>query len=486
MASGVPEFAGAQAYRAARGTLDTAVHEAAASAFGFTERHLQALWFDSHYRPARLETADGEPVTVLAPGQWNLDAGPDFLDAHLTLGADRRTVRGDVEIHTRAEDWHHHGHQQDPRYRNVVAHVTYWPGRLSVDALPPGAIQLSLKTAIEATPGLHLADIDVTAYPFAAPLPRDGDPSPPLAGLGPGCVGALLEAAGEERLRQKTERMRDQFTRAAPREVLYEGVMAALGYQHNRGAFRRLARLVTRSQLEEAANASPRAAYALLMGVSGLLPATAASDWDSATCHWMRGLWDHWWKLQAHWESRILPRGAWRRAGLRPQNQPARRLAAAPALFISPSPLEDRLLALDPRLAPAWLHAVDDLLTVDDRVAYWPRRLAIGGTPTADVVAILGAPRRASIIANVLLPFVAAMDQDVSALLPSLPREDTNHLLRHAAAALLGPDHNPTIYARGLRQQGLIQLFHDFYLPNRLPDLADAVQRYTASSTLPP
>jgi hypothetical protein len=35
------------------------------------------------------------------------------------------------------------------------------------------------------------------------------------------------------------------------------------------------------------------------------------------------------------------------------------------------------------------------------------------------------------------------------------------------AYTLFGPDHNPAEYRTGLRQQGLIQMFHDFCLVNR-------------------
>jgi hypothetical protein len=38
-------------------------------------------------------------------------------------------------------------------------------------------------------------------------------------------------------------------------------------------------------------------------------------------------------------------------------------------------------------------------------------------------------------------------------------------------------DHNPALYADGLRQQGMLQLFHDFCLPNRIHDLTRVATR---------
>ena len=54
--------------------------------FPYSERHLQCVWFDEIYRPVVLHTLDGEEVMVESPGRWNLESGPDFLDAILLIG----------------------------------------------------------------------------------------------------------------------------------------------------------------------------------------------------------------------------------------------------------------------------------------------------------------------------------------------------------------------------------------------------------------
>ncbi|MCA1808565.1 MAG: DUF2851 family protein, partial [Lentisphaerae bacterium] len=60
------------------------------AAFGYTERHVKCVWYDPRLRPARLHDMRREPVEVENPGRWNLEAGPDFLDALLLVGAKRR------------------------------------------------------------------------------------------------------------------------------------------------------------------------------------------------------------------------------------------------------------------------------------------------------------------------------------------------------------------------------------------------------------
>jgi hypothetical protein len=66
-----------------------------------------------------------------------------------------------------------------------------------------------------------------------------------------------------------------------------------------------------------------------------------------------------------------------------------------------------------------------------------------------------------------VIPFLAAEGLPVAHLLPALPAEEDNSLLRQTAHALFGRDHNPAFYRDGLKQQGLLQIFYDFCLNNR-------------------
>ena len=64
-----------------------------------TEKHIQAIWYDPALRPSDLCTCDGRKVNVIHPGEWNLEAGPDFQHAVLEIGDAHCRVTGDVEIH---------------------------------------------------------------------------------------------------------------------------------------------------------------------------------------------------------------------------------------------------------------------------------------------------------------------------------------------------------------------------------------------------
>lgn len=85
-----------------------------------------------------LRTTSGEPVEVIDPGLLNINAGPDFFNAKLKI-ADTLWV-GNVEVHTKASDWVHHGHHEDSTYDSVILHVVgevdYQVHRTSGELIP--------------------------------------------------------------------------------------------------------------------------------------------------------------------------------------------------------------------------------------------------------------------------------------------------------------------------------------------------------------
>lgn len=456
-------FAAADAYRTLTAPPRGCVRQTSAG-FAHTERHLQCIWFDSALRPADLRTADGERVSVISPGRWNLEAGPDFLDATLQLdGGDCRQLQGDIEIHIHPADWERHGHGRDPRYRRVIAHVTYSAAAAPPASLPPGALAIPLGEALAANPAFSMDAVDLTAYPYA--FSTENCPCAAiLATWHPDRVAAMLEAAGAFRLEQKAARLAVQLRGQDADTVLYRETMAALGYKQNAVPFRLLAARIPPEVLRPLA---PLDAYALLLGVAGLLPPSPSPRWNPGTRALLRRLWDAWWPFQARWASACLPASAWTLSSLRPQNHPVRRLAAAATLFASnPQPPWQRLQAQWQRTggigdAAAWFDPPPPL-------DHWLHHLGFGGATRPSPVALVGADRLAAWGANVVLPLLAASGADMAVLLPALPPEQVNSVMRQTAHRLLGRDHNPSLYARsGLRQQGLMQIFHDFCLAER-------------------
>ena len=97
------------------------------------ERALWRLWQKRAARQQEFRTSQGRRVRVLFPGRPGVTAGPDFRAALLEIEG-LGLVRGDVEIHRRADDWDAHGHTDDPNYSGVALHAALEPP--GADAAP--------------------------------------------------------------------------------------------------------------------------------------------------------------------------------------------------------------------------------------------------------------------------------------------------------------------------------------------------------------
>jgi hypothetical protein len=88
-----------------------------------TESFLHYVWKNKIFRFLDLKTTDDEDLKIIHPGFPHQDAGPDFKQAIIKIGA--ITWAGDVEIHVNSSDWIKHRHQLDPKYQSVALHVVY-------------------------------------------------------------------------------------------------------------------------------------------------------------------------------------------------------------------------------------------------------------------------------------------------------------------------------------------------------------------------
>jgi len=87
-----------------------------------TEEFLHFIWKFRLYH-ADLTNERGEYIQVVKTGEHNMDAGPDFLNAQIRIGA--TLWAGNIELHIKASDWFVHKHQNDQLYDNIILHVVY-------------------------------------------------------------------------------------------------------------------------------------------------------------------------------------------------------------------------------------------------------------------------------------------------------------------------------------------------------------------------
>jgi len=295
------------------------------------ERLLARIWSRQLVDGRKLVTGCGDRVCVIYPGRENLDRGPDFLGAVIAT-AERGIVKGDVELHLRASDWRGHGHHRDPRFNQVILHVA-WQG-----AAPADLENGSTAPTLQLRPCLNgsLEDVRYWCYLRAGPgeICRNA-----AQRLGGDRLGRLLDEAGERRFRLAAERFASRMSSEAPSEVLYRGIMGALGYAKNTAAFESLARQLPYARLQEYCSdrpeaERPRVLAALLLGKAGLLDLSGSVDLEKI------------WACSG--EGTAMSRSHWRLFRVRPVNHPARRLMGAAHLLarFADSGLMEGLLGL--------------------------------------------------------------------------------------------------------------------------------------------
>jgi hypothetical protein len=85
------------------------------------EEFLHYLWKYGLYDHDSLADEDGNRITVIHPGEYNHDSGPDFFNSRISIAGTEWA--GNVEIHTRSSHFDNHGHNTDPSFNNVILHV---------------------------------------------------------------------------------------------------------------------------------------------------------------------------------------------------------------------------------------------------------------------------------------------------------------------------------------------------------------------------
>jgi uncharacterized protein DUF2851 len=451
------------------------------------EHLLHLLWQRQELLRQPVTVSDQQPVTIYRPGRWSRGSGPDFVDAKLRLGDGPIRV-GAVEVHVQASDWFRHGHDHDPTYAKVLLHVV-WHNDLGARELVDldGRVipQVALSEAL-ATP---LAELQSLLEDERLPTEQGARLTPcqqALLEMSPATIGHLLDMVGEERWRQKANRIALRVERRGVEQALYETLMESLGFQGNRLPFWQLARLAPVARLREAlatVQPTPIHVQAIMYGVSGFL-----QHWQSKRHSLAPERQAYVATLASHWEPvagffpECLDERQWRTAGIRPANYPQRRLAAAGHLLagMARQSLIDYCfmpIRLLERHAPRQqlLHCLREIagrLRVMGEEDFWRRRYAIDGPEHSRPSDLLGPGRAATMVVDVLLPAAAALAQlgsepsrleVIRTLYLCHPRLPSNEITREMLRQFFGAGRaRAAVVNSACRQQALIQLYRDF------------------------
>ncbi len=443
------------------------------------EAVLRCIWYDRLFRTSEVKTWDGRALSVISPGRWNFESGPDFRNAVLRID-NGETVLGDVEIDPAVSDWHAHGHDTDPAYARVELLVVLDPptGRLTPTTVSGKAVAvLVLRDYLEESLDQLAARLDPREYPFGSPAnlgacaePHDVD-----------TLCRIIDMAADWRIISKARRFADDITKKGLEQAFYEGFMTALGYKNFKEQFRQVAARATLEKVcgvltsyDESQHAE--VAEALLLHAAGLIPPTENTyGWDEQSRRYHERIEQLVRLADANQPDPDGEPVIWRPASVRPQNYPARRLAGAARIIadnLEPG-IAERCLSLwnktQGKRSDAHMFASLFTETAD---SYWSWHYSWGGKRTPKPVGVIGSGRAMQIVVNVIIPFSLAvargdgnlsLERKVFGTYLSCPSLPSNAVVRLMTHRLFGTAKPPaSLIAGSRRQQGLIQIYQDW------------------------
>ncbi len=397
-----------------------------------------------------LISMENELVSVIYPGRTNGDSGPDFRDA--VIANKSHLMKGDIEVHIKSSDWYNHEHYADAEYNNVILHVAMWHDCNSATLLQSG----------KPVPVLCLAKaLQYQAYLLPHQLPC----FQMLEHVDRQTLRKLLKAAGETRFMHKAMHFQFDLKEKEAGQVLFRGIMRALGYAKNTKPFEDLADRMPLNSLESRGGLALK--QALLLGTAGLLPSQRRQGEFTREGEIQ--------ELEQIWQSmekkiQTMKEGNWNLSHIYPNNSPVRRIVAQS--YLLERYCKVKLLAGILRLvkeAPLLMghHVLENSLNVVGD-GYWRDHFDFYVGSKTKISALLGNAKAGEIAVNVILPFAfswgeltneAKLTEKAIELYRSYPKLAENGLIRHMRKQL---GFEEPFDFTACHQQGLIHVFRNY------------------------
>lgn len=237
------------------------------------EEYLHQIWHTKRLPMHRLQTIDGNSLTVKNVGWHNHASGPDFFNGSIEL--EGITWSGNIEIHIRSSDWYAHKHDTDEAYENVILHVVYEYDRpvfIQGRAIPT----LELKSLLDQQ---HWSSYN-TLMKNTAWIPCKNQ----IATVDSVFVNSQIENALVQRLERRAQIIENRFQLLGRdlQQLQYELLAEAFGSKVNALPF---IELTKRMPIKTIWREGTEQALALLLGAAGLMesdngiPGRLHKDW---------------------------------------------------------------------------------------------------------------------------------------------------------------------------------------------------------------
>ncbi len=380
-----------------------------------SEDFLYFLWQFQYFDKTNLQTTVGEALQILAVGQRNTHAGPDFLNGRVLIEGIEWI--GNIEMHLRSSDWHRHTHTYDRAYDSVILHVV-WENDETIQR-PDGT----------SVPTIELKSLTARQLLYKYRALVESKEVIPCAGQFISVAEiqkrVMLDRVLMQRLQRKAEVVHQMLAQNQQdwEETAYQLLAQNFGFKINAEPMLRLAQGLSLKILQKHRD-NLLQIEALLLGQSGLIPDAESTD-DYVNS--LRREYEFLAKKYNVYSQQLQPH-EWRFLRLRPANFPTVRLAQLAAL-----------IQHQPSLFSFFIHT-ESIKTLEQALrvkqsAYWQKHYQFQKEAMGKVPA-LGKASVENIVVNTVVPLLVAyseakdnrafLDKAIE-LLEQLPAEQ-NHI----------------------------------------------------------
>ena len=471
------------------------------------EKQLHKIWDDQDFIDD-LKTPDGDLITVLNPGEPNLDSsGPDFKHARIKIG--NLTFVGDVEIDFEYNDWKKHGHNINKHYNKVILHITYFnrqnqhytytsDGR-RIFSVPIHSVisgdnlkykltlggkssnrEFELKCSSESS---TVSEIDRRNFLKALGISRFKNKRDRI-------YRRLKELKFISELELKEPIIRYELTEEFNKkkftqedfndkqlwsQLLYELIFEALGYSKNKNIMMKLAQNIRLDFLSKLNGNTESLSQleAVYFNIAGLMPETIESEETSDK--YVKELNETWNSISYKYDGKRFNETQWHFLGQRPQNFPTIRIAGGARIVRSI--LENNLVGTiikkftEINSIKVLINSVRSLFIIKAS-GYWREHYVFEKLSNVKLNYIVGLSRADEIFINILLPFLSVyfdvfgnddLSKKVLKVYSLYEQKSDNKIVRTVAEGLNLQDiHKRTIYS-----QGMIEVYRNYCTKNR-------------------
>lgn len=348
------------------------------------ESFLHYVWQLVYFDTSNLLTTEGEKLQIIKQGNHNGNAGPDFLQAKIYIGAIQWV--GSVEIHIKSSDWISHKHQTDLAYDNVVLHVVWENDKQIRHADGTCIPTLELKGRVDQK--LIQNYRNLVNSPLAIACEKSIQQVNSILTL------SMIEQATMRRVEAKSGEVISlvNANNGDWDETTYQWLAKNFGFKVNTDTFFQLAKSLPYKLVRKHIN-SQLQIEALLFGQAGMLPTKTKNDYITslfAEYNFLRSKYS----LEP-----TINSAQWKFLRLRPANFPTLRIAQLASLLHSTQGLFSKISE----------GSVSDLLSLFDAAPshYWQSHYHFS-KPSASGAHALGKSSKEILLINGIVPILIA------------------------------------------------------------------------------